>query len=225
MSSVAAGISFPAAGASEGIRMNAIVQGCEVPAPAGDDGSDGLASGGLNPAATFADPLVTLMVAVAAGDRRAFKALYDATSAKLFGIALLLLRRRDAAEDAVQEAYLRVWSKARLFDPARGPVLAWMAQILRNVAFTRLQQERGGHEDIDDHADALVAVVSRPGDRTDLARCLGTLSPAQRNAVLSIFLHGFTHDELAAARRVPLGTAKSWVRRGAERLKTCLEQN
>jgi RNA polymerase sigma-70 factor (ECF subfamily) len=165
-----------------------------------------------------------LLAAIAAGDRCAFKALYDATSGKMFGIALLLLRSREAAEDALQEAYLRVWRKARLYDPERGPVLPWLAQILRNAAIDRHHRQPVAHESIDEHADTLAAAAVAIAERTDLARCLDTLSDVQRSAVLLTFLHGYTHDELAKARRVPPGTVKSWVRRGAERLKTCLEQ-
>src|SRR5712692_1162677 len=108
-----------------------------------------------------------LLAATATGDRVAFKALYAATSAKLFGIALLLLRRRDAAEDALQEAYLRVWNKARLYDPTRGAPLPWLVRILRNVAIDRYHQDRLTHEDIDEHVDAVVAVAAPIGERSD----------------------------------------------------------
>ncbi|NVO16521.1 MAG: sigma-70 family RNA polymerase sigma factor [Rhodoplanes sp.] len=173
---------------------------------------------------TAAPDFGALLVATAAGDQIAFKALYDATSPKLFGIALLLLKRRDAAEDALQEAYLRIWSKARLYDPERGPPMPWLVQILRNVAIDRYHRDRVTHEDITEHADALAATAATLNERTDLMRCIGTLSKSQLKVVLLGFLHGFTHDEIAASMRVPAGTVKSWARRGAARLKTCLEQ-
>lgn len=167
--------------------------------------------------------LVACMGRIAGGDRAAFKALYDATSSRLFAIALLLMRRRDAAEDVLQEVYLRVWSRAGLYDPVKGPPMPWLARITRNAAISRIVQNRVPHEDIDDHAEELVAQVASAAENMDLARCLKHLSADHKRAVISTFLYGYTHEELAAALGVPLGTAKSWTRRGAERLKLCLE--
>ncbi len=179
-------------------------------------------------AGSAAEPdLPALLVRIAGGDRIAFKALYDATSARLFAIALLLIRQRSAAEDVLQEVYLRVWSRAGLYDPPKGPPMPWLARITRNAAITRIAQglgrDRGAHDDIEAYADSLVAQVTDAAASSDLARCLARLSREQRRAVISTFLYGYTHEELAVALGVPLGTAKSWARRGAERMKLCLE--
>ena len=80
------------------------------------------------------DRLASLIAATARHDQAAFAELYDATRRKLFGIALTVLHRRDLAEDAVQEAYLRIWRHAARFDPERGTAITWMATIVRNLA-------------------------------------------------------------------------------------------
>jgi RNA polymerase sigma-70 factor (ECF subfamily) len=163
--------------------------------------------------------LADLLEATATGDRAAFRRLYDATSSRLFGIALLMLRRRDAAEDVLQEAYLRVWTRAGRYDRQRGVPMPWLARIVRNTAIDRLNQDRATQEDIADHAGTLAADAVPLLENIDMAAQLDGLSPDQRRAVLLAFFHGFTSPEVAARMGVPVGTAKSWIRRGAQHLK------
>jgi RNA polymerase sigma-70 factor (ECF subfamily) len=167
--------------------------------------------------------LSALLTATAAGDRRAFKALYEATNRRLFGIALLMLRRRDAAEDVLQEAYVRVWTEARRYDPAKGPALPWLSRVVRNLAIDYIRRERGPTEDIADHAEALSEPPPPMGDRADLARGLNRLGADQREILTLAFVHGLTHEELVLRLGLPLGTAKSRVRRGLEQLRAFLE--
>jgi RNA polymerase sigma-70 factor (ECF subfamily) len=175
--------------------------------------------GGLGSAQPTAPQLAALIAATAAGDRRAFKALYDATSRRLMGVALVILQRRDVAEDVLQEAYVRVWTQARQFDPSRGPALAWLSRIVRNLAIDQLRRERGAHEDIADHAEDLSAPPAPLAERADLSRGLARLRDDQRNILRLAFVEGFTHEELVERLGVPLGTAKSRVRRGLEQLR------
>jgi RNA polymerase sigma-70 factor (ECF subfamily) len=170
------------------------------------------------------DPLALLLRATAAGDRGAFEALYRATGAKLFGVAMMLLRRRDLAEDVLQESFLNVWRNAGQYDPGRGRAIAWLCRIVRNAAYNRFRTEPGPHEDLDDHAENLVDLVLAAPERTAIGRCLATLPPTYRRAVLLTYLYGYTNEELAQATGVPLGTVKSRVRRGAERLRRCLSE-
>jgi RNA polymerase sigma-70 factor (ECF subfamily) len=170
-----------------------------------------------------APDLSALLTATGAGDRRAFKSLYDATSRRLFGVALLILQRRDAAEDVLQEAYVRVWTQARQFDPARGPALAWLSRIVRNLAIDHMRRERGVSDDIADHAETLAAPSPPINDRADLNRGLARLRDDQRNILSLAFVHGYTHEELVERLGVPLGTAKSRVRRGLEQLRAYFE--
>jgi RNA polymerase sigma-70 factor (ECF subfamily) len=160
-----------------------------------------------------------LLIRVAAGDRAAFRALYDRTSPRLYAIALRLARRADLAADALQDCYLRIWRKADRFDPQRGKALPWMATVLRNAVLDRIPSERP-YEDI---ADVEVAVPPAEPGEARLDFCLASLSEMHRKAVLLVYYDGLTHSEVAEKLAVPLGTAKSWVRRGIEALKACLE--
>jgi RNA polymerase sigma-70 factor (ECF subfamily) len=170
-----------------------------------------------------APDLPALLAATGAGDRRAFKALYDATSRRLFGVALLILRRRDLAEDVLQEAYVRVWAQARQFDPERGPALAWLSRIVRNLAIDQIRRDRGATDDIADHAETLRAPSAPLAERADLSRGLSRLKPDQRQILKLAFVQGYTHEELVERLGVPLGTAKSRVRRGLEQLRAYFE--
>jgi RNA polymerase sigma-70 factor (ECF subfamily) len=159
-----------------------------------------------------------LLAQVAGGDRVAFRALYDRTSPRLYAIALRLSRRADVAADAVQDCYLRVWRKAGGFDPARGAALGWMATILRNAVLDRMPSERP-YEDV---AEVEIAIAPPEPGEVRLQTCLKNLPEMHRKAVLLVYYDGLTHAEVAEKLAVPLGTAKSWVRRGIEALKTCL---
>lgn len=166
-----------------------------------------------------ADALGTLLQRCAAGDRAAFRALYAAVSPQLNAIALRILRDRDAAADALQETFLRIWSRAGSFDPARGHPLAWMAIITRRCALDRIAAHRP--QDSLDDLDLAAAPVEPTDPR--LAACLARLPEMHRKAVLLAYVYGYTHPEVSEALAAPLGTVKSWVRRGALALKECLD--
>jgi RNA polymerase sigma-70 factor, ECF subfamily len=167
--------------------------------------------------------LPALLAATGAGDRRAFKALYDATSRRLYGVAMLILKRREAAEDVLQEAYVRIWTQARQFDPERGAALAWLSRIVRNLAIDHIRRERGLADDIADHADTLASPPQPLTERLQLSRGLSRLAPDTREVLSLAFVHGYTHEELVERLGLPLGTAKSRVRRGLEQMRVYLE--
>ncbi|QUD89825.1 RNA polymerase sigma factor [Phenylobacterium montanum] len=173
--------------------------------------------------ASPAPELSALLVATAAGDRRAFKALYEATNRKMFGVALLILKRREAAEDVLQDAYVRVWTEARRYDPERGPPLPWLSRIVRNLAIDHLRRDRGLTEDIADQAEILAAPALPVAERADLNRGLARLGADHREILTLAFVHGYTHEELADRLGLPLGTAKSRVRRGLQQLQAYFE--
>lgn len=159
--------------------------------------------------------LEPLLGQVANGDMEAFARLYDITSPRLFAIALRILRNEAVAQDATQEAYVNIWRKSKLYDPSRGSPIGWMSVIVRNVALNMIRADRPT-EPIDD-LDIPVAPVDPPDSR--LGYCLKQLPPDQRNAIVLTYTYGLTHSELAEHLSVPLGTAKSWVRRGMLTLK------
>lgn len=168
-----------------------------------------------------ADNPETLLGRMSDGDTDAFRQLYDETAPRLFAIALRILRDSAAAEDATQEAYLRMWRKAGRFDPSRGAPLAWMGVIARNAALdlARSRRQTEGLE-ILDTPDFAVAAVEPPDAR--LGHCLKRLPPDQARAITIMYTNGMSHSELAEHLSVPLGTAKSWVRRGTASLKECM---
>jgi RNA polymerase sigma-70 factor (ECF subfamily) len=177
------------------------------------------------------DPLAALLAATARRDRAAFERLYELTAAKLFGVALRIVRREDWAEDVLQECYVRIWSHAQDYREGLAAPMTWMTSIVRNRCLDWLRRPSVEVPDEDgvlaeaaasDNPGPLDA-LERSGDAEAIARCLKGLEPKQRQAIALAFHEGLTHSELARHLRQPLGTVKTWVRRGLMRLKDCLE--
>jgi RNA polymerase sigma-70 factor (ECF subfamily) len=152
----------------------------------------------------------------------AFRTLYDTAGPKLLGIARRILRRPELAEEALQEGFLRIWRNAARFDRARGSGLTWMAVIVRRVALDRIPATRQEDPIDEELAERLGIEPSDIGPEPRLRPCLGTLEESHRRAVILAFVYGMSHSELARALKAPLGTAKSWVRRGLTQLRDCL---
>ena len=175
--------------------------------------------------------LEDLLLEVAGGERDTFAALYRAASPQLFALALRILKRRDAAEEVLQEAFVNVWRHAVDFRPERGTAMGWMATIVRNRALDRLRRARPEmsldeaperHGWADPAPDPLAsATMSESARRLD--DCLERLEEGPRRAIRLAYYQGLTHEALSARLGAPLGTVKSWVRRGLMRLKTCLD--
>lgn len=162
-------------------------------------------------------------------DPRAFRVVYKMTAAKLFGICLRICGERKAAEDVLQDVYLTVWTRADGFDAARGSAIAWLATIARNRAIDWRRangRPTASVEALDSIADpsplASDALLLDERERL-LHFCLGTLEVNQRDAIRTAFFEGLTYAELAERIAVPLGTMKSWVRRGLMKLRECLD--
>ncbi|MEM7225651.1 MAG: sigma-70 family RNA polymerase sigma factor [Pseudomonadota bacterium] len=168
--------------------------------------------------------LAGLLLATSRGDQAAFAELYQATSPRLFAVVLRIARRRDQAEELLQETYLRIWREAGGYQANRGAPMAWMVTIARNRALDRWRKEvRRPAAEAAEPAEML-DWGDLNGDTRDLRHCLSGLAPAQRDAILLAYIEGYTHDELARRLKSPLGTIKSWIRRGLLRLRECLEQ-
>jgi len=173
--------------------------------------------------------LVEALVATGGEDRGAFQTLYHLTSAKLFGVCLRICGDRQAAEDVLSEVYLTIWKRAGAFEPGRASPISWLATIARNRAIDwRRAAGRAAPariEDISELADdrASAEEILLVDERaTQLHGCLDQLEQRQRDAIRTAFFDGLTYAELAERDAVPLGTMKSWVRRGLIRLKDCL---
>jgi RNA polymerase sigma-70 factor (ECF subfamily) len=184
-----------------------------------------------DPATAAADrtALVAALIATGEEDRSAFKIVYRMTSAKLFGICIRICGERQAAEDVLHEVYLTIWKRAGSFQPGRASPISWLATIARNRAIdwrranaTRRTEPVEWAEGIADESMAAdEAMIAGESDR-QLHLCMDSLDIQQRNAIRTAFFHGLTYAELARRSEVPLGTMKSWVRRGLARLKECL---
>lgn len=174
--------------------------------------------------------LAALLRRVADGDALAFQQFYDRTSAKLFGITLRILIERQEAEDVLQEVYVSVWRKAATFDPARASPITWVATIARNRAIDRLRARparahvpvEAAHDLADDGPAPDAALVSSQ-DARRLHAALSALEPRHAAAIRACYFEGVTYEELAAREAVPVGTLKSWVRRGLIRMRGQLE--
>ncbi|MGH6735144.1 MAG: sigma-70 family RNA polymerase sigma factor [Methyloceanibacter sp.] len=169
---------------------------------------------------------------VAGGDRAALRLVYEATSAKLFGVLLRILNDRSEAEDVLQEVYLTVWRKAGAFDEARASPITWLVAIARNRAIDRLRGTRLGRasepidtaEQVPDPAPLAAETLEIAQENARLNDCLDELEARQNAAIRAAFLDGLTYEELAQRQGVPLGTMKSWIRRGLAKLRACLER-
>ena len=174
--------------------------------------------------------LAALLAQVADGKQAAFQTFYNRTGAKLFGIILRILPERHEAEDVLQEVYVTVWRKAAMFDPARASPITWVATIARNRAIDRLRARPVGrhapveeaHELADD-GPAPDAGLALSQDARRLQAALATLEPRHAAAIRACYFDGVTYDELASREGVPVGTLKSWVRRGLIRMRGQLQ--
>ena len=182
-------------------------------------------------AATTADVLPELMTRIADGDRAALRQLYDATSSKLFGVCLRILSNRDESEDVLQEVYITVWRRADRFDASRASAMTWLSTIARNRAIDRLRArgplayaEPVEELEIEDAAPRAEALVESAQDARRLQGCLGELDERTAGVIRTAFFEGVTYEALATRIGAPLGTVKSWVRRGLLKLRGCLER-
>lgn len=179
--------------------------------------------------------LLAWMAGCARGDAGALAELYDTLSPQLFGLLLRILRRRDLAEEALQETFVNIWRKASEYRASRGSVVTWVTTIARHRAFDMLRRERREvavePDELIAASDAAAVDAGREGapvarSRAEYRRlrdCLARLSEGQRASIAFAYFQGLTQDQIAARMGAPLGTVKSWVRRGLAGLKRCLE--
>jgi RNA polymerase sigma-70 factor (ECF subfamily) len=180
------------------------------------------------PGGDRADDLASLVSRIAAGDRVAFRRVYDIYGPRLYAVAVRITRQPTLGADAVQEAFLQLWRNAGQFDPTRGSPEAWLVTMVRyralDIARSRSREVIGAEmpEGIDTDPDALSRLAASQ-DSARLHACLGGLEPERRRLLALAFTEGLTHSEAAERLRLPLGTVKSWIRRSLQALRQCLE--
>jgi RNA polymerase sigma-70 factor, ECF subfamily len=169
-----------------------------------------------------------LLARVALGDRVAFQKLYAATSAKLFGVALRVLKNRSDAEDCLQEVYVKVWHNAAKYQVSGYSPITWLVTIARNQAIDRIRSQKAGNVDLseaDDVADAGATpeqAVMQGADSDRLRQCLERLSPGRAEAVKACYMEGYSYQELAERLEQPINTVRTWLRRSLISLRECL---
>ncbi len=185
----------------------------------------------------YQDPaqLPELIAAVALGNQQAYRRLYEATSAKLFAVALRILRDEARAEEVVQDSFVNVWNSAGSYQTQLSAPMTWLITIVRNRCLDALRRNQGQRRNEVELDEDLVALIESdtPGPQDQLLRsedaaslniCMRKLESGQRQAIAFAYFQGLTHSELAESLKVPMGTVKTWIRRGLEKLKRCLEE-
>jgi RNA polymerase sigma-70 factor (ECF subfamily) len=167
--------------------------------------------------------------ACARGDREALKRLYDEEAGRMISVAQRIVRRRELAEEVVQDAFVQIWRKADSYKAELGSPRGWIYTIVRNRALNLIRD--GAREDLVE-AETLDRVreegaeiqdaFERLSEDSALRRCLEALEREKRDSILLSYVAGYSHGEIAALLHIPLGTAKSWVRRGLLALRDCL---
>jgi len=175
-----------------------------------------------------AQALEDLLARTASADEAAFRALYDRTASRLFAVCLRIARHRRLAEELTQESYVRIWQRARRFDPAQGSALAWMIAIARDHALDvirlRMREDRPPDELTLEASDrAALAAIEAKFELSALGRCLGELADGDRHAILLAYRDGLSYEQLAVLLTVSVDAAKASVNRGLARLRDCLE--
>ena len=165
-----------------------------------------------------------------AGSADAFERLYKLTAPLLTGVALRIVRRTEVAEEILHDSFVRIWHGAASFDPLATRPVAWMVAIVRNRALDTaashdVSRVDAYSEDLElfDWSEGADQAEERRRAAGSLRECLSRLQAAERQALVLAYQHGLSHSELAARLQAPLGTVKSWVRRGMANLRNCME--
>ena len=180
--------------------------------------------------------LIALLDRVALADQAALKELYDLTSSKLYGVAVRVVTNREWAEDVLQEAFLNIWRIAGDYKASLSPPMAWMGLVVRSRGLDFLRRRTSDRADVmqeldDVISDTVAGNSPNPLDMTQASEqanalhlCLSKLDNKQREVVSLAYMRDLSHAELAEQLKLPLGTVKTWIRRGLEQLRGCMSR-
>jgi RNA polymerase sigma factor (sigma-70 family) len=178
--------------------------------------------------------LMALIDRVGHRDQTALRLLYDRTAPKLFGLALRVVRQRELAEDVVQEAFMTIWRVAGDYRATLSPPMAWMGLIVRSRALDLLRKRTADRAQLTQEFDQIMedtmqsdapdpsATADASEQALALHQCLSQLEGRQREVVSLAYLRDLSHSEMAEQLQLPLGTVKTWIRRGLEKLRGCM---
>lgn len=180
--------------------------------------------------------LIALLDRIARQDHAALKELYDSCAPKLYGLALRVVTHRDWAEDVLQEAFLSIWRSAPDYRAALSPPMAWLGLVVRSRGLDMLRRRAADRSHVTQELDDSLAetLESEGGNPLDTAQaseqawalhqCLVQLDKRQREVVSLAYVRDLSHNELATQLQIPLGTVKTWIRRGLDQLRTCMSR-
>lgn len=180
--------------------------------------------------------LVDLLDQVSTGSHQALKRLYELTSGRLYGLALRVVREPQWAEDALQDTFLNIWRSAKDYRASLSPPMAWLGLMVRSRALDVLRRQNAEglkltqelDEDLQDTLESDMADPMQLNLASQQAQalhaCLTRLENKQREVVSLAYLRDLSHAELAAQLKLPLGTVKTWIRRGLDQLRVCMSQ-
>ena len=180
------------------------------------------------------DELIALLDRVARKDAAALKTLYDLCSSKLYGLAMRVVSQREWAEDVLQEAFLNIWRSAGDYRASLSPPMAWMGLIVRSRALDLLRRRASDRahvtQELDETlADTLPGDAANPMDTPQASeqawarhQCMGQLESRHREVVSLAYMRDLSHSELSTQLKLPLGTVKTWIRRGLDQLRLCM---
>jgi len=162
--------------------------------------------------------------ACAQGDRRALHALYEEEGARLLGVARRIARDDATAEDILHDAFVRIWTRAASFDPARGSARGWIYSVTWHLALNFIRDTR--REVVLDEAAfssmPFASDIDLQADSAKIHRCLEQLEPARKQCILHAYVDGCSHAEIAGLLNTPLGTIKAWIKRSLKALRECM---
>ena len=180
------------------------------------------------------DNLPELLARVALQDRAAFERLYRVTCAHLFSVSFRILRSESKADEILQEAYVNIWHNAVGYKASAGTPMTWLINVVRNKSIDLLRARKREHASTSEIDDEALNVAANPADepqqllddsliKSKINDCMRALPSTQRQALALAYYRGMVHTDIARVLNAPLGTAKGWVRRGLDQLKSCLE--